>query len=92
MIALALVVARRQIVVKLRPGWAIDAAFAGYAVVRFAIGFVTVDRTHLGLGLIQWIALAMFVVIAWYAFTRRGEILAGSRDGGSPNGPSDRSS
>jgi prolipoprotein diacylglyceryltransferase len=62
--------------VRLRPGWAIGLAFAGYAVARFAIGFVTVERTHLGLGLSQWIALVVFAVIAWYAFARRDRILA----------------
>jgi prolipoprotein diacylglyceryltransferase len=77
----ALVVAKLQIGVgqigvRLRPGWAIGLAFAGYAVARFAIGFVTVERTHLGLGLSQWIALVVFAVIAWYAFARRDRILA----------------
>jgi phosphatidylglycerol:prolipoprotein diacylglycerol transferase len=71
-ITLALVVLRRW----LRSGWAIAPAFAGYAVARFAIGFVTVERTHLGLGLSQWIALAVFAAISWYGFTRRGQIFA----------------
>jgi prolipoprotein diacylglyceryltransferase len=71
-IVVALIVARRR----LRDGWAIDLAFAGYAIARFAIGFVTVERTHLGLGLSQWIAIAVLAVIAWYAFTRRDQILA----------------
>ena len=69
-IALALVVPRRR----LRSGWAIAPAFTGYAVARFAIGFVTVERSHLGLGLSQWIALAVFAAISWYGFSRRGQI------------------
>lgn len=71
-IAVALVVLRRW----LRSGWAIAPAFAGYAVARFAIGFVTVEHMHLGLGLSQWIALAVFAAISWYGFTRRGQIFA----------------
>jgi len=71
----AIVVALVMIKRRLRPGWALHLAFAGYAVARFAIGFATVERTHLGLGLSQWITLAVFAAIAWYAFTRWDRIL-----------------
>ena len=73
-IGLALVAFRRR----LRPGSTIDLAFMAYAVARFAIGFATVNRTYLGLGLSQWIALVLFAVIAWYAWRHRERILTHS--------------
>ena len=56
-------------------GWAIDVALVVYAAGRFLIGFATVDRTHLGLGLSQWIALAVIVAVGWYIWRARDRVL-----------------
>ena len=48
---------------RVKPGWGIDIAFAGYAVGRFLIGFVTVERTIWGLDFSQWVALAVLAVM-----------------------------
>lgn len=52
------------------PGWAIDVAFFGYALGSFLIGFATVHRSLLGLGLSQWTSIAVIIAITVYARSR----------------------
>jgi phosphatidylglycerol:prolipoprotein diacylglycerol transferase len=52
---------------RIKRGSAITIAFAGYAVGRFLIGFVTVERTVVGLDFSQWVALAILGVISLLA-------------------------
>lgn len=46
-------------------------AFAGYAVIRFVLGFVTVQHTHLGLDMAQWVAIAVLAVVGWRLWRSR---------------------
>jgi prolipoprotein diacylglyceryltransferase len=67
LLAIVLLVVLVRLWHRIKRARAIDIAFAGYAVGRFLIGFVTVERTVGGLDFSQWVALAVLGVISLFA-------------------------